>query len=133
MNADKTRALENFGRALGKLELFLATPIVDERDKAGIIQAFEYCFELCWKSIQKMVVEHNKTVGSPKQAFQAAFELGWIREREQGFWVEMANDRNLTSHTYKETLAEEVLGRIQAAHVLHLRGLLETLKKAIGA
>ena len=44
MNADKNRTLESFAKALGKLELFLATPITEERDKAGIIQAFEYSF-----------------------------------------------------------------------------------------
>ena len=128
MNADKLRTLENYKKALGKLDLFLTTPIVDERDKAGIIQAFEYTFELCWKTIQKMVVEHNKMVGSPKQAFQAAFELGWIRESSQSGWIQMAEDRNLTSHTYKETLADEILERIRSKHLNNFKNLLHALE-----
>ena len=131
MNADKNRTLESFAKALGKLELFLATPITEERDKAGIIQAFEYSFELCWKTVQKMVVEHNKTVGSPKQAFQAAFELGWIREQDQDLWIKMSDDRNLTTHTYKEALADEILGRIKILHITQLKSLLVVLRRNV--
>ncbi len=130
MNADKNRTLDNFTKALTKLEQFLAAPITEERDKAGIIQAFEYSFELCWKTIQKMVVEHNKTVGSPKQAFQAAFELGWISETDQDLWIRMVDDRNLTAHTYKEALADEVLGRIRGLHVTQFKSLLRRLQNA---
>lgn len=129
MNQDSKRTLENFTKALQKLELFLATPIQDERDKAGIIQAFEFSFELAWKTIQKMVVEHSKTVGSPKQAFQAAFDLGWILEADQSKWIEMVDDRNMTSHTYKESLADEIVRRIQSHHLTQLKKLLAVLQQ----
>lgn len=109
-------ALKNFQDALNKLEEFLSEPIVNDRDKAGIIQAFEYSFETCWKYIQKAAESHSKLVGSPKQAFKAAFELGWIKESEQSDWLQMQGDRNLTSHTYRKDIAEEVLGRIIKQH-----------------
>jgi nucleotidyltransferase substrate binding protein (TIGR01987 family) len=128
MNADQAHSLENFARALAKLEKFLSTPIVDERDKAGIIQAFEYTFELGWKSVQKLAREHSKTIGSPKQAFQAAFELGWIAEDSHSKWIKMVDDRNLTTHTYRETLADEILARIAASHLAELKGLLQALR-----
>ena len=35
------RAIENFGKALAKLSEFTALPILNDRDRAGIIQAFE--------------------------------------------------------------------------------------------
>jgi nucleotidyltransferase substrate binding protein (TIGR01987 family) len=132
MNQNKNSQIsfDNFEKALSNLDLFLKTPITEARDKAGIIQAFEYSFELCWKTLQKLVVSHNKVVGSPKQAFQAAFELGWIKEIDQDRWIKMSEDRNLTSHTYKEALADEVLGRIKASHLPELQKLLETLRKA---
>lgn len=129
MSEDKRRVLENFGSALKKLEEFLAAPITEDRDKAGIIQAFEFSYELCWKCIQKIVIEHNKTVGSPKQAFQAAFELGWIREADQQKWLDMVNDRNLTSHTYKQELADQVLVRIRERHLGSLKVMLTVLQK----
>lgn len=129
MDEGKKRAVSNFSSALTKLEEFLATPITEERDKAGIIQAFEFSFELCWKCIQKIVIDHNKSVGSPKQAFQAAFELGWIKEDEQKDWLDMVNDRNLTSHTYKQAIADQVLNRIRERHLRSLKAMLNILLK----
>ncbi len=128
MNQDVDRALANFASALQMLEKFLATPVTEDRDKAGIIQAFEYSFELCWKAIQKSVVAHNKQVGSPKQAFQAAFELGWILESDHALWLRMTEDRNLTSHTYRAELADEVLGRIRQAHLQCLKAMMQILR-----
>ncbi|MCB0390725.1 MAG: nucleotidyltransferase substrate binding protein [Bdellovibrionales bacterium] len=89
-------AFKNFQSALNKLEEFLSTPLVDDRDKAGVMHAFKYSFETCWNYIQKAVESHSKQVGSPKQAFKAAFELGWIKESEQEAWLKMIEDRNLT-------------------------------------
>ena len=128
MNQDSERALNQFRNAIAKLNEFLRTPVTEDRDKAGIIQGFEFCFELCWKCIQKKVVAHNKQVGSPKQAMQAAFELGWIRESDQKSWLTMVDDRNLTSHTYKESLADEVLTRIRNQHLATLEAMLKVLE-----
>lgn len=127
MNADSPRTLANFIKALGKLHSFLVAPIADERDKAGIIQAFEYTFELAWKTIQKMTVVHGKQVGSARQAFQAAFELGWLEESSMGLWTSMIEDRNLTSHTYREEIADQVLARVKSQHVVTLDELCKVL------
>lgn len=131
MNADSKRSLENLGNALKKLEEYTSTPVTEDRDKAGIIQAFEFCFELSWKTIQKIATSHAKHIGSPKQAFQAAFELGWIGENEQNDYIIMINDRNLTSHTYKEDVANDVLKRINQQHLSTLKDLYKKLKQEI--
>jgi len=36
------RICENFNKALAKLREFVAMPIENERDRAGVIQAFEF-------------------------------------------------------------------------------------------
>jgi len=128
-NADTQRSLENLGKALSKLKEYTSTPITEDRDRVGIIQAFEFCFELLWKTIQKATVSHSKTVGSPKQAFQAAFELGWILENEHSLYLELIEDRNLTAHTYKEDLAKEILEKILNQHSKTLNSLYIKLKK----
>lgn len=130
MENKQHHALEYFALALSRLEEFLQTPIAEERDKAGIIQAFEYSFELAWKTIQKLSVPHSKHIGSPKQAFQAAFELGWIQEEALNSWIDMIHDRNLTSHTYQEDVAEEILQRIRGNHLQHLKELLSVLENS---
>lgn len=122
--------LANFLAALNQLEKFTSMPVTNDRDKAGIIQAFEFTFELAWKTVQKAVEKQGLPAGSPKLAFKAAFQVGWIRENEQEHWVKILEDRNLTSHTYKEELANEIFKRIQLQHVLTLRTLYTRIEKS---
>ena len=133
MNKDSERSLQNFAKALGKLESFLRETVSSERDRAGVIQAFEFSFELAWKTVQKLSESHSKQVGSPKQAFQIAFQLGWIAEGEHGKWLQMVADRNLTSHTYDETLADEILGRIRGAHLSAMKQLHAAMSREHGS
>ena len=39
----------NFCQALDQLETFFQPPALNERERQGLIKAFEYCFELGWK------------------------------------------------------------------------------------
>lgn len=65
---------ENFHKALSKLESFVREPIVTERDRAGVIQAFEFTFEQCWKTFQKIAHREGIKSNSPRQSLQAALE-----------------------------------------------------------
>jgi hypothetical protein len=69
----------NFKKTLEELDAFLKLPIQNGRDVAGIIQAFEFTFEQCWKSIQKIAGAQGVEVGSPKSAFSYALQNAWIR------------------------------------------------------
>ena len=122
-------SLENFVLALAQLEKFIAIPISNDRDRAGIIQAFKFTFEVAWKTVQKAVEQQGLEAGSPKMAFKAAFQIGWIKESEQNNWTAMLEDRNLTSHTYKENIASEVLNRICTLHLANLKLLYSRLTK----
>jgi nucleotidyltransferase substrate binding protein (TIGR01987 family) len=106
-------ALENAAQAYQMLESFLATPAVSDRDKAGVIQAFEFTFELFWKAYQKVAAVEGFSVESPRQALQTAFRLGLIAADEQAAWLQMLSDRNRTAHTYRREVADEVFGRIR--------------------
>ena len=109
--------LTNFEKTLNQLKNFVALPIQNDRDKAGIIQAFEYTFEQCWKSIQKKAGHQGVQIGSPKNAFMFAFQNIWIPKETEQLWLQMIADRNLTSHTYKEDIASLVLQRIMRDYI----------------
>ena len=47
-------------------------------------------------------------------ALQQAYRLGWLDDEER--WLKLLDDRNLTSHTYREALALEIYRRIPAHH-----------------
>ena len=47
---------------------------------------------------------------SPLQAFRAALRLRWIEDDD--LWLGMRDDRNRTSHTYSESVAESIYERL---------------------
>jgi len=77
------------------------------------IQRFEYTFEALWKATQLYLrEEEGLTVGSPKGVVRAAFQVNLLDEGQTRLALEMVDDRNLTVHTYNETLAKAIYSRI---------------------
>jgi nucleotidyltransferase substrate binding protein (TIGR01987 family) len=103
---------DNFGRALAKLHEFAATPIRDDRDRAGIIQAFEFTFEQCWKTLQRIAAAQGLTAASPRQALQMGMQLSLLRREDENAWLDMLRDRSATSHLYQETIVREIAQRV---------------------
>jgi nucleotidyltransferase substrate binding protein (TIGR01987 family) len=115
-----SRTAKNFGKALAKLQEFAAMPIANDRDRAGIVQAFEFTFEQCWKTFQQAAARQGITVGSPRQSLQAAVQLGLIAAADEETWLDMMRDRNVTSHLYHEAWASEIAERIVSRYLLTL-------------
>lgn len=67
------------------------------------IQIFEYTYELYWKLLKKICASEGIEVNSPKATLQQAYAIKLI-DQEQ-IWLEMMENRNLTSHTYKQPTA----------------------------
>jgi nucleotidyltransferase substrate binding protein (TIGR01987 family) len=109
--------LEQFSKALGKLREFAAMPIVNDRDRAGLIQSFEFTFEQCWKVFQRAAAVQGLSAASPRQALQAALQLGLIAAAEEDVWLAMLRDRNLTSHLDHEDIAREVADRVVSRYL----------------
>lgn len=78
-----------------------------EQEKAGAIQAFEYSFELCWKTMKKLLEIRGRITNSPKETFRIAALEGFIQDPEM--WFDFLKKRNLTVHTYQEKEANEVV------------------------
>jgi nucleotidyltransferase substrate binding protein (TIGR01987 family) len=106
--ADHLQALQNLERAMGELETYAALPIVHRRDKAGLIEAFEFTFELFWKIFQKLAPEAGLEAPSPREALLAGVKLRLIAVEERDDWSQMLRDRDLTSHTYNAPVADEI-------------------------
>ena len=123
--------LVNFENTINELKLYLSIPVQNKRDVAGIIQAFEFTFEQSWKSIQKIASDQGVEVGSPKTAFSFALQNAWIESNQEQEWLQMLKDRNLTTHTYQENLALEILERIRRDYCSMFEALLKSLK-AVG-
>ena len=121
------RATDNFGHALARLREFAAMPVANDRDRAGIIQAFEFTFEQCWKAFQQLAAAQGIAVASPRQALQAALQLNLIDAADEDSWLEMLHDRNMTSHLYRETVACTIAQRVVDRYVVLLNGAHRTI------
>ncbi len=123
--------LANFEKSLFELEKYLKMPIENDRDRAGIIQAFEFTFEQSWKSVQKLAAIQGVEVASPKTAYSFAMQSKWIPSAEEQKWLKLISDCNLTTHTYHGELAQEILGRIQSEYLSMFKSLLKSLPKVV--
>lgn len=77
-----------------------------ELEKTGAIKCFEYCYELSWKLMRKILFKRGIETASPREAFREAGANKIIDDVE--LWFDFITKRNLTSHTYDEELADEV-------------------------
>ncbi len=71
--------------------------------RAGMIQNFEFTFELVWKTMKDMLEAEGVEVYSPKDVIRESLRLNYIDNTEK--WLTMLNDRNLSVHTYEESVS----------------------------
>ena len=101
----------NYQLALQQLETFFEPPALNERERQGLIKAFEYTFELAWNSLRDLLrSQGNSTLLGSRDTLREAFRLGLIEDGET--WMLMIQDRNLTSHTYNRSTAEAIAANI---------------------
>lgn len=129
---------QNYRQALSRLtagvKLSSERPL-SELEQQGLIQGFEYTHELGW-NVLKDYLEEQGFVGliGSKGATREAFKNGLVEDGEA--WMDMIKARNLTSHTYKEEVADDIarniLGRFHPALLALERRLGDLEKKETG-
>ncbi len=78
-----------------------------ELEREGLIQRFEYTYELAWKVMQDYLNYKGYTFTSgPNGTLQMAFEDGLIAHHDS--WRRMGMARNASSHIYNEDEAFEI-------------------------
>jgi nucleotidyltransferase substrate binding protein (TIGR01987 family) len=125
MNDSLANLLSLLEAALHRLDNALAQP-PNEYVRDSAIQRFEFTFELLWKSLKAFSADAGVRVFSPKESLRSAFQLGVIAE--EPLWLQMLEDRNLTSHTYNLATAEAIYSHLRDyARLIH--AALAELKK----
>jgi len=112
----------NFSKAFNQLEKFMAEPDLNPLEEQGLIKAFEYTFELSWKTLQDLLKEKGYLdIVGPRPVIEQSFADGIILDGKE--WMRMLKSRNLTSHTYNEEIAEEIVKDIRASYFALLKEL----------
>lgn len=123
--------LAHYRRALAKLlegvRLAQQRPL-SELEQQGLIQAFEYTHELAWKTLKDFLESRGvRPLYGSCDTTREAFRAGLLQDGE--VWMQMIESRNLTSHTYNESVAQQVASAVIGRYASELRSLCEHLEK----
>ncbi|MBS3937170.1 MAG: nucleotidyltransferase substrate binding protein [Peptococcaceae bacterium] len=118
---------ENLDRAF----LRLASAISDFKnlsvlEKEGMVQRFEYTFELTWKTLKDYLEAKEVDATFPRDVIKKAFQYGVIQDGE--VWMDMLEKRNLLAHTYNEERFNFAVNKIKDeyyAAIAQVHGFLE--------
>ena len=114
----------SFKKAYQKLVEFTKADDGSEMNQAAIIHAYEYTFELWWKTLQRYLQDFE-TVSEfgPGATIRNAFQYGLIEEGQN--YMDLLKDRNLIAYVYKENIALEIYQRIVSKHIHTLQKFIE--------
>ena len=105
---------QNFKRAFALLSEAMEQDIsqFNQLEKEGVIQRFEFTFELAWKVLKDKMEHDGLTIDqiSPRAVVRLAYQAKYIADAD--VWLRMIGDRNLMSHTYDSAKFEAVLQSI---------------------
>ena len=120
---------ENFDKSYKLLNKYAKQPITTELERAGIIQFFEMTFELAWKVLKDYLEAQEYLVKSPRETVKQAFQIGLIDNGH--VWMDALSNRNLTTHTYDEDLANKMTNEIITMYLPELDKMYEKLSKEL--
>ena len=114
------KKLADFANALSRLEESYHRSIdLKETEEFSFyrdstIQRFEFTLEIAWKSIKTFLLEiEGVECRSPKSCIREFFATAHLDENHIQTMLQMIDDRNLATHTYHESLADEIFKSIQ--------------------
>ncbi len=114
-------------KAFAKLKEGTSGENLKELERDGVIQRFEFTFELAWKTLKDYCENQGiADAASPKKSVQKAFELGLIKDDE--VWTEILGDRNRMSHIYSEEESREIFENIKNKYVDAFQELINALE-----
>ncbi len=113
MEESMSKRLQGAEKALAKLHEGVSKEALTEMERDGLIQRFEFCFEIMWKCGKDyLLAQEGLEAASPKKVIRALREVGLFSDEEAEQALKMVDDRNLTAHTYDEEMAAELAKRI---------------------
>jgi nucleotidyltransferase substrate binding protein (TIGR01987 family) len=137
MSTEDIRWIQRFNHFVkGLSQLKEAVELARQRplsklEEQGLIQAFEFTHELAWNTLRDFLESRGvQNLYGSKDVTREAFKTGLIENGE--VWMDMVKSRNLTSHTYDEATAAQIISAIRNTYFAELEALrikLDELKR----
>lgn len=106
--------MQKLETAIQRLDEALAEDDTNPLAIDGTIQRFEFVFELMWKTLKRALEAEGMICQTARETLKTGYQIGWIGPEE--LWLQMLDDRNMTSHTYDQPTANQIYTHIQSYH-----------------
>ena len=130
-NTDEIRwqqRLDNFGKALSQLDEACEQDSYTNLERAGLVQTFEFSFELAWNVLKDLLFYEGYDVKVPRTVIRKSFEVDYLDEGDCEIFLDALGKRNLLSHTYQEEIALQAETLIKEQYHPMLQRLYTTLE-----
>ena len=105
----------NLKKAFQKLKEAVESESLSELESEGLIQRFEYTYELAWKTLQDLLeAKGYLDLKGPTPVMQQSFQDGYIVDGDG--WMKLKKSRENTSHTYNKEVAKEIVETIISSY-----------------
>ncbi len=104
---------KNFEKAYSRLENAMQKfDNLNELEQVGLVQTYQYTFELAWKTLKDYLVLQGIDVKFPRDVIKNSYSYEIISNGE--VWLQMLKDRNSIAHIYSEKIFKSVLNDIKS-------------------
>ncbi len=117
---------QNFEKAYLFLKRATERTELDDLQAAGLIQSFEFTFELTWKTLKDYLELMGVPLSFPREVIKHAFQTNLIENGQ--LWLEMLEHRNELTHTYDEIQTKTAVAKIRDLYFSALKQVYETMK-----
>ncbi|HAS80237.1 MAG TPA: nucleotidyltransferase [Fusobacteriaceae bacterium] len=113
--SDYENALERLKESIEESKIINSSTIRD-----GVIQRFEFTLELSWKVMKFFLnSEGLMDAKAPRSTIRTGFNNEIIKDAK--LWIDMIEDRNLTTHTYSQSISDEIYEKIVSSYYGELK------------
>ena len=121
---------DNLERALAQLQAAIkaqGNSPEQELFAIALIKAYEFCFELSWKTLKDLLAWNGIDAKLPRDVLKQAFSTGLIENGQ--LWIDMLEQRNLMAHTYDQAKAQQASELIRNLYWPELQRLQQGLRQ----
>lgn len=116
----------NFQKAYLFLKEAVEKEVYDPLQAAGLVQSFEFTFELAWKTIKDYQTMMGVELNFPREVIKEAYKEQLITDGHM--WIKMLEQRNELTHRYDEAQANKATHLIRDEYFPAIQQVYEKLK-----
>jgi nucleotidyltransferase substrate binding protein (TIGR01987 family) len=102
---------QNFEKTFLYFEKAVEQETYNELEVGGLIQAFEFSFEMGWKTVKDFLNEQGIKAEFPRDTIKTGYKNKIILDGH--LWIKMLNNRNDFSHDYNREFVSNIAEQIR--------------------